>query len=58
MPAAKVRRIFGVCKFICNILIKIQVPLFPRGMKGTKNFYSFKLSKKLGTIIAMLCTSQ
>ena len=35
---AKVRRIFGMCKFICNILIKIRVPLFPCGMKGTKNF--------------------
>ena len=43
IPLAKVRRIFGVCKFICNILIKIRVPLFPCGMKGTKNFWSVQI---------------
>ena len=46
IPAAKVRRIFGVCKFICNILIKIQVPLFPRGMKGTKNFLDMQIMEQ------------
>ena len=40
---AKVRRIFGMCKFICNILIKIRVPLFPCGMKGTKNFWNVQI---------------
>ena len=37
IESAKVRRIFGMCKFICYILIKNRVPLFPRGLKGTKN---------------------
>ena len=32
-----------MCKFICYILIKIRVPLFPRGMKGTKNFWNVQI---------------
>ena len=39
IESAKVRRIFGMCKFICYILIKNRVPLFPRGLKGTKNLW-------------------
>ena len=34
-----------MCKFICNILIKIRVPLFPRGMKVTKNFWNVQIIK-------------
>ena len=47
IPAAKVRRIFGVCKFICNILIKIQVPLFPRGMHSLLRSRSFGAKIKM-----------